>query len=108
MLESWITVLHDYNVFPENFCKAAAVQILDTYIKSHLMPPDGTRGQGRDIDDSEIDETEEADREKFKQQLTIIGSFGRHVSYPGYPGNGCSVASLVLESVSCWEICMFV
>jgi hypothetical protein len=35
--------------------------------------------QGRELDVEEIDETEEDDRTKFKDQLQTIGSFGRQV-----------------------------
>jgi hypothetical protein len=35
--------------------------------------------QGRELDAEEIDETEEDDRTKFKDQLQTIGSFGRQV-----------------------------
>jgi hypothetical protein len=35
--------------------------------------------QGRELDAEEIDETEDDDRTKFKDQLQTIGSFGRQV-----------------------------
>ncbi|XP_067013326.2 exportin-4 isoform X2 [Anabrus simplex] len=79
MLEAWISVLHDSQVFPNDFCKQSSIRIFDTYLKGHLSPPDGTRGQGRELETEEIDETEEDDRTKFKDQLQTIGCFGRQV-----------------------------
>nr|CAD7589621.1 unnamed protein product [Timema genevievae] len=46
MLEAWISVLHNSQEFPKDFCKQSAMQIFNTYLKCHLSPPDGTRGQG--------------------------------------------------------------
>ncbi|XP_021933085.1 exportin-4-like, partial [Zootermopsis nevadensis] len=77
MLEAWISVLLDSQVFPKDFCKQSFMQIFNTYLKCHLSPPDGTRGQGRELDIEEIYDTEEDDRTKFKDQLQTIGSFGR-------------------------------
>ncbi|XP_069695986.1 exportin-4-like isoform X2 [Periplaneta americana] len=85
MLEAWISVLHDSQVFPKDFCKQSSMQIFNTYLKCHLSPPDGTRGQGRELDVEEIDETEEDDRTKFKDQLQTIGSFGRQVPAHSLP-----------------------
>ena len=51
------------------------MQVLNTYIKCHLSPPDGLRGQGEDHDE-EIEETEEDDRTRYKDQLNTIGAFG--------------------------------
>lgn len=43
MLKAWTTVLGDYQLFPENFCQESCLQIFNTYLQSHLSPPDGTR-----------------------------------------------------------------
>jgi hypothetical protein len=45
MLEAWISVLNDSQVFPKDFCKQSSMQIFNTYLKCHLSPPDGSRGQ---------------------------------------------------------------
>jgi len=45
MLEAWISVLSDSQVFPKDFCKQSSMQIFNTYLKCHLSPPDGSRGQ---------------------------------------------------------------
>lgn len=78
MMEAWITVLHDSQAFSKEYCKQASLQIFNVYLKCHLSPPDGTRGQGRELELEELDESEEIDRVKFKDQLQTIGDFGRH------------------------------
>ncbi|XP_046399517.1 exportin-4-like [Ischnura elegans] len=79
MLAAWTLVLHDAHVLPKQLLQDSSTQIFNTYLKCHLSPPDGNRGQGREIDVEEIDETEEDDRTKFKDQLEAIGAFGRQV-----------------------------
>ncbi|CAG2060944.1 unnamed protein product [Timema podura] len=49
MLEAWISVLHNSQEFPKDFCKQSAMQIFNTYLKCHLSPPDGTRGQVSEV-----------------------------------------------------------
>jgi len=61
--------------FPEELCKSASIQILNTYIKCHISPPKGTK-----ISDNEFNENEEDDRIVNKEQLQYIGIFGRRVS----------------------------
>ena len=57
------------------------LEILNTYIKCHLGPPDGIRGVGGNEDaEEEIDEAEEDDRTKYRDQLSSIGAFGRSVA----------------------------
>nr|CAD7397105.1 unnamed protein product [Timema cristinae] len=92
MLEAWISVLHNSQEFPKDFCKQSAMQIFNTYLKCHLSPPDGTRGQGRELDVEEIDDTEENDRTKFQDQLMTIGVVGRHV-----PGHSLTILCKLLE-----------
>lgn len=48
-------------------------QIFNKYMQCHLSPSYGTRGAGREWNDLEIKEFEEDDRERFKEQLIIIG-----------------------------------
>ncbi|KAG8318068.1 Exportin-4 [Homalodisca vitripennis] len=92
MLKAWTTVLGDYQLFPEEFCKQSCLQIFNTYLQSHLSPPDGTRGTGRDIDSEEIDETEEDDQIKFRDQLQSIGVLGRQI-----PGHALPLLAKLLE-----------
>jgi hypothetical protein len=57
------------------------IEILNTYIKCHLGSPDGIRGDGANEETEEdIDETEEDDKTKFRDQLSSIGAFSRSVA----------------------------
>ncbi|XP_012251237.1 exportin-4-like [Athalia rosae] len=93
MLEAWISVLSEAHLFPSEFCKQSSAQIFNTYLRCHLSPPDGTRGAGgKELNDEEIDGTEENDRTKFKEQLQTIGNFGRQV-----PGHSLPLLARLLE-----------
>ncbi|CAB3362620.1 Hypothetical predicted protein [Cloeon dipterum] len=94
LLEAWVSVLQCSPIYPPGFIKEPAVQIFNTYLKCHLAPPDGSRGQGgADHNEEEIYETEEPDRVRFKEQLIIIGIFGRQVLEHSLP----LVAKLIEE-----------
>ena len=55
-------------------------QIFEKYVQYHIAPPEGMRGVGRDFDAiDEITEFEESDRDRFKEQLIIVGYFGREI-----------------------------
>lgn len=57
------------------------IEILNTFIKCHLGAPDGIRGEGRsDGVEEDIEETEEDDKTKFRDQLSSIGGFSRSVA----------------------------
>ncbi|XP_014203920.1 exportin-4-like [Copidosoma floridanum] len=80
MLETWISSMTDSAtpIFPVELSKHSCIQIFNTYLQFHLSPPDGTRGAGgKELNNEEIDANEEDDRTKFKEQLQIIGNFGR-------------------------------
>ncbi|XP_063234006.1 exportin-4-like [Bacillus rossius redtenbacheri] len=79
LLEAWLSLLQHAQELPPDFCSRSAAQVLGTYVRCHLSPPHGCRGQGAELNTEDIDETEEDDRTKFKDQLQIIGVFGRHV-----------------------------
>ena len=64
MLEGWVCILHEARSFPSDFCTQSAVEIFNTYLQCHLCAPDGIRGVNGDGDDDEIDDTEEADRDR--------------------------------------------
>nr|XP_046471552.1 exportin-4-like isoform X1 [Neodiprion pinetum] len=93
LLEAWIIVLSEAQLFPSEFCKQSSAQIFNTYLSCHLAPPDGNRGAGgKELNDEEIDATEENDRDKFKEQLQTIGNFGRQV-----PGHSLPLLARLLE-----------
>lgn len=86
MLETWVSGMVDKPIFPNEFYKQSSVQIFNTYLQCHLSPPDGTRGAGaKELNNEEIDATEEDDRSKFKEQLQTIGHFGRQVLHHTLP-----------------------
>ncbi|GLH05442.1 Uncharacterized protein GBIM_11043 [Gryllus bimaculatus] len=74
MLEAWINILQDSQSFTRDFCKESSIRVFNTYLKCHLSPPDGTRGQDQELDSEDIDEIEEDDRTRFKEQLQVIGN----------------------------------
>lgn len=77
ILPSWVTIFTSSSpYFPEEICKSASMQIFDTYTKSNISPPHGTKT----IASVEFDENEEDDRISNQEQLKFIGIFGRLVS----------------------------
>ena len=81
MLEAWVSVLHESQSFPAEFCRRAAIEVFNTYLQCHLAPPDGVRGvsgaSSGDDDEEEIGETEESDRQRYKDTLATVGALGR-------------------------------
>jgi len=76
ILRPWVSIIENGNQsFPEELCKSASMQILNTYLKCHISPPNGTK-----TPDTEYNENEEDDRVVNKEQLQYIGIFGRLVS----------------------------
>lgn len=70
MLEAWLDVITLVEV---EFCdeiKSHSRVIFDKFIESHIS---ATNQSG----DQEVDESEESEREAYKEQLTIIGFLGR-------------------------------
>ncbi|XP_062563749.1 exportin-4-like [Armigeres subalbatus] len=80
LLEIWLHIISDKDNFPIEAMKPFITQMFEKFIQYHLAAPDGMRGIGRDGDSiDEIAEFEESDRERFKEQLIIIGYFGREI-----------------------------
>lgn len=65
------------------------MQIFNKYVQCHLSPPDGLRTEK--FDDVSVD-CGRHDREEFKEQLIIIGNFGRE-----NPGHSLTILSKLLE-----------
>ncbi|XP_011307073.1 exportin-4-like [Fopius arisanus] len=78
MLETWSSVLSEGHLFPAEFCQQSSAQIFNVYLKCHLSAPEGTRNS-QDDPNEDIDNCEEDDRAKYKEQLQTIGNFGRQV-----------------------------
>ncbi|KAJ1532209.1 hypothetical protein ONE63_000829 [Megalurothrips usitatus] len=81
MLGVCVGIVRKASVFPPDFC----IQIFNTFLKCHLSPPDGTRGIGQEVEAEEIQDLEEDDRTKFKDQLQSIGALARQVSGHSVP-----------------------
>ena len=74
VLEAWVCILHEDSIFPAGYCKEAAAAILKTFIEISLAAPEGVRARQAE---EEIEETEESDRVKYKDTLSVIGALGR-------------------------------
>ncbi|CAH1119298.1 unnamed protein product [Phaedon cochleariae] len=78
MLEAWMSIIQEYNNSFENSFFECAKRILNKYIQCHLAPPDGCR-QISTNEAEEVEDDEDNDRIRFKDQLQAIGVFGRVV-----------------------------
>jgi len=77
ILQPWVSIIENSaQFFPEELCKSSIIQILNTYLKCHISPPNGTKTSIV----TEFDENEEDDRVANKEQLQYIGIIGRYVS----------------------------
>jgi len=74
VLEAWVCILHESNIFPAGYCKQAAAEILKTFLEVWLAPPDGLRAREAE---EEIEENEEADRVRYRDTLSTVGALGR-------------------------------
>lgn len=79
ILEAWSSLLTGSH-FPQELIEQLSIQIFNSYLRSHLSPPEGIR-QTTDPEDTE-DIGDETDRQKFREQLKTIGLLGMQV--PGY------------------------
>uniref|UniRef100_A0A182N2V3 Exportin-4 n=1 Tax=Anopheles dirus TaxID=7168 RepID=A0A182N2V3_9DIPT len=85
MLGIWLSFFDDKQNYPIEPMLPYITQMFEKYVQCHLAPPQGIRGAipGRDGEggagENEITEMEESDRERFKEQLTIMGFFGRQI-----------------------------
>lgn len=77
MLEAWTNILQQYSSTDEMLMNAST-RIFNTYLQCHLAPPDGTRKKNEEEID-EVEDNEDNDRVRFKDQLQTIGMFGRIV-----------------------------
>lgn len=73
MLEAWTSIIPEYSDSGNEILVQSAIQIFNTYLKCHLAPPDGCRVNNEE----EVDDIEDNDRIKFKDQLQTMGMFGR-------------------------------
>ncbi|KAF3420096.1 hypothetical protein E2986_07329 [Frieseomelitta varia] len=82
LFDAWLYILSEKDLFSQEFLKQTFVQIFSIYLQCHLSPPEGIRNiEDKDLEKEELD-NENADKDKFKEHLQIIGIFGRQV--PNY------------------------
>lgn len=70
ILEAWLLILQSKDGFPREMITAYAQEIFLKYMQIHMAGPDGLRTNNDAFD-------EESDREKYKEQLIIIGHLAR-------------------------------
>eukprot|EP00094_Tigriopus_californicus_P000138 TCALIF_00134-PA protein Name:"Similar to xpo4 Exportin-4 (Xenopus laevis)" AED:0.05 eAED:0.05 QI:354/0.88/0.9/1/1/1/10/107/1127 len=80
MLEAWVSILHYFQSFPPEFCQQSSVEIFNTYVQCNLAAPDGIRNANGETDDINIEDTEEIDRNRYKETLATIGALGRETA----------------------------
>ncbi|KAK6169678.1 hypothetical protein SNE40_020678 [Patella caerulea] len=88
MLETWMQLISDVKSLPEGALKPQASQIFNSYLQCHISPPDGIRSQNcaeAGVDDEEIDELDQDDRDKFSDQLCCIGALARVIPEHSIP-----------------------
>ncbi|CAD1472640.1 unnamed protein product, partial [Heterotrigona itama] len=82
LFDAWLYILSEKDLFSQEFLKQTFVQIFSIYLQCHLSPPEGIRNiEDKDLEKEELD-NENADKDKFKEHLQIIGIFGRQI--PNY------------------------
>lgn len=81
MLEAWTTIIPEFSENLNDLLLQSSTQIFNTYLQCHLAPTDGSR-HTNDQEVEEIEDNEDNDRIKFKDQLQTIGMFGRII--PSY------------------------
>ncbi|XP_030763867.1 exportin-4-like [Sitophilus oryzae] len=79
MLEAWNSIYHDFHQITDESITSCGMRIFNKYVQCHLAQPDGIRipdtGGGNNVDE----DIEDNDRIKYKEQLQIVGLFGRCV-----------------------------
>lgn len=70
ILEAWLLILQAKDGFPREMIMAYAQEIFIKYMQIHMSGPDGLRTNNDAFD-------EECDRDKYKEQLIIVGHLAR-------------------------------
>ncbi|XP_031622473.1 exportin-4-like [Contarinia nasturtii] len=86
ILEAWLLILQGKEHFPREVIHEYSLQIFNKYVQCHLSAPEGLRTN------SEFDEDDECDREKYKEQLIIVGNLARES-----PGHSLTILSKLIE-----------
>uniref|UniRef100_A0A7G3ART2 Exportin-4 n=1 Tax=Lutzomyia longipalpis TaxID=7200 RepID=A0A7G3ART2_LUTLO len=92
LLETWLTILHGKESLPAGTLEPYLMEIFNKYLQSHLSPPDGVRPLV-DPDFGELYENDVPDREKYREQLIIVGTFGKQ-----FPQHSLAILAKLLET----------
>nr|XP_023018498.1 exportin-4-like [Leptinotarsa decemlineata] len=84
MLEAWPPLIQEYSLSRGDKFPVCSQRIISMYIECHLAPPVGTR-QVSSCDQDEIEDNEDNDRIRYRDQLQVIGMFGRVVPHHTLP-----------------------
>lgn len=78
LLDTWLSLIADTDHLPPALLQPHAIQIFNSYMTCHLGTPYGNRPKNV-LDEEDIVELEEDDREKFTDQLCCVGALARVV-----------------------------
>lgn len=82
-----------HQFFPREAIQEYSLQIFNKYLQCHLSSPNGIRNLSNSNSSSfDCDDTEQNDRELYKEQLIIIGHFARE-----NPGHSLNILSKLIE-----------
>lgn len=91
LMETWLTILHGKESLPAGVLTPYLMEIFNKFLQSHLSPPDGVRPLVK-ADFDEMFDCDVSDRERYREQLIIIGTFGRE-----FPQHSLTVLAKLLE-----------
>ncbi|VEN57418.1 unnamed protein product [Callosobruchus maculatus] len=84
MLEAWTSILQEFGpATVDNNLSDCAKRVFEKYVQCRLAPPDGCRRPQPDVEKGE--ETDDSDKELYKDQLQAIGLFGRAIAGSSVP-----------------------
>ncbi|GAB0097174.1 LOW QUALITY PROTEIN: exportin-4 [Sergentomyia squamirostris] len=92
LLEAWLTVLHGKESLPAGTLNPYLMEIFNKCLQCHISPPDGVRPMVQ-ADFGELYSNDLNDRERYREQLIIIGTFGRE-----FPQHSLTVLAKLLEA----------
>ncbi|GAB6027178.1 hypothetical protein CHUAL_013931 [Chamberlinius hualienensis] len=77
LLGTWLSIINDGQIMLDDESGLSAIKLFDTYLMCHLSPPQGTRPITENENYEEMQDINEDDRTKHKDQLIIMGKISR-------------------------------